>query len=629
MTAELFICKICNSRVGYKGACSHLKIHGLTVQQYYDQYENPVKICSCGADVKFISLREGYAKLCTKCARRQAKEKSEQTQLQKYGVKHFSNPEKTAKTKLKKYGNAGYSNTEKRKRTCLQKYGTEFPSQNEEIKLKIKSTNIDKYGGIGFSSNMLAEKVQATCVEKYGVDNFSKTNTFKDNLKLHNLEKYGVEHYFQTVECKEKTKQNNLEKYGVEHYFQSKECEEKLRAKLDGKRGAASIAVQDAMKQTCLSKYGVEHPMQLHEISSRCHHKYSFDGKMFDSAWELIYYIWLKDHNISFVFQPKASFTYTFNSKEHTYNPDFLVEGNYIELKGLQFFNNKNINEKMINPFDRSLDDLYEAKHQCMLANGVKIISDISEYEKYVNTTYTPDFIHLFKTDVEFPYPNNEIIKRFHHSIYTAHVGNKPSPVEAWQNKDLVYKTALNRLKYVKRCKPSDIVQGFNVSKIAPKVSVFKRSVAKHIVETYLSEFHTVFDPFSGFSGRMLGVTDCEKRYIGQDINETHVKESNEIIKTFGLNATVICKDIFESEGEYESMFTCSPYHLKEIWNENETDMSCDEWIDECLKRFKCKRYVFVVDETEKYKDKIVETITNESHFGKNNEYVIVIEQMN
>ena len=40
----------------------------------------------------------------------------------------------------------------------------------------------------------------------------------------------------------------------------------------------------------------------------------------------------------------------------------------------------------------------------------------------------------------------------------------------------------------------------------------------------------------------MLGACACGKTYVGQDINETHVKESNEIIQKFDLNATVIQK---------------------------------------------------------------------------------------
>ena len=41
----------------------------------------------------------------------------------------------------------------------------------------------------------------------------------------------------------------------------------------------------------------------------------------------------------------------------------------------------------------------------------------------------------------------------------------------------------------------------------------------------------------------------------------------------------------------------------------------------------KCKTYLFVVDNTNRYKDYIVDIITNKSHFGKNNEYVIKIDK--
>ena len=75
------------------------------------------------------------------------------------------------------------------------------------------------------------------------------------------------------------------------------------------------------------------------------------------------------------------------------------------------------------------------------------------------------------------------------------------------------------------------------------------------------------------------------------------------------------------------ALFTCPPYGGKEHWNKNndEVEMSCDEWIDICLDKYKVNKYLFVVDKTEKYKNNIVETIENKSHFGTNYEYVILI----
>lgn len=139
------------------------------------------------------------------------------------------------------------------------------------------------------------------------------------------------------------------------------------------------------------------------------------------------------------------------------------------------------------------------------------------------------------------------------------------SPVECWKQKDLIEKSVRNRIIYKSNLSSQQIARGFNISNIAKTVSVFNPIFAKHIIQTYASEYDEIFDPFSGFSGRMLGACAYGKTYIGQDINEIHVKESNEIINKFNLNATVIQKDIFESTGTYDCLFTCSPYNLKEI----------------------------------------------------------------
>lgn len=137
-----------------------------------------------------------------------------------------------------------------------------------------------------------------------------------------------------------------------------------------------------------------------------------------------------------------------------------------------------------------------------------------------------------------------------------------------------------------------------------------------------------MFDPFSGFSGRLLGACALGKHYIGQDLNEKHVNESNDIINFLNLSdlATVVQKDILTSSKErYECLFTCPPYEGKEHWNLTDIEKPCDEWINICLDKFECNKYLFVVDETIKYKNYIVDTITNKSHFGSNNEYVVLI----
>ncbi len=217
------------------------------------------------------------------------------------------------------------------------------------------------------------------------------------------------------------------------------------------------------------------------------------------------------------------------------------------------------------------------------------------------------------------------IIRNYHHSIYHAHCGNSLSPYDGWYNDDVLKKTILNRLIYINNVDPSKILRGLYISKLAPRVSIFNPVLAKYLITKYLPEYTTIFDPFSGYSGRLLGACSLGKRYIGQDLNDNAVDEANQIISFLNLDATVSQKDTLESSGEYDCLLTCPPYSTKEIYANETVFKSCDDWIDECLNRFNCNKYIFVVGSTKKYKDFIVETLGTASHLTKITEYVICL----
>ena len=227
----------------------------------------------------------------------------------------------------------------------------------------------------------------------------------------------------------------------------------------------------------------------------------------------------------------------------------------------------------------------------------------------------------------------DRLIQHFHSSIWSDHRKGEISPYDAWHNDNLLRKCIENRIIYQTNVNPNKILQGFNVSKIAPKVSVFSAGRAKIIIDKYLSEYDEIFDPFSGYSGRMLGAISLNKTYIGQDISIIHVNESNALIKFlhdngFKVYAEILCKNVLTSTGKYQCLFTCPPYADKEQWQDVPVSLrSCDDWIDECLQRFDCKKYVFVVDSTKKYADNIVDVIDNKSHFNNNGEYIVVVNK--
>ena len=109
------------------------------------------------------------------------------------------------------------------------KYGVEYCLQSEDIKEKIKITNLEKYGvNYGFQNEDIKEKIRITNLEKYGVENVFQRQDIKDNIKQTNLKKYNVEYASQCESVKEKIKQTSLKKYGVEHPSQNKEIMEKM-----------------------------------------------------------------------------------------------------------------------------------------------------------------------------------------------------------------------------------------------------------------------------------------------------------------------------------------------------------------------------------------------------------------
>ena len=190
-------------------------------------------------------------------------------------------------------------------------------------------------------------------------------------------EKYGVEYVLQSEHAKLKARETSKSLYGTEHPMQSD-------------------VVKTKTKKTLNANYGVDAPAQFHEIRRKQQMRCEYNGMKFDSLYEVAYYIWLVDHNIEFEYEPEVTFTYTYDGKHHVYMPDFKVDGKFIEIKGDHFFNKDG---SMRNPWDSSLDSLYEAKHQCMLDNGVKVIktSEMNGIMKYITETYGKSYLKQFR----------------------------------------------------------------------------------------------------------------------------------------------------------------------------------------------------------------------------------------
>lgn len=451
----------------------------------------------------------------------------------------------------------------------------------------------------------------------------------------------------------------------------SDECSKKLKF-IDGKQ--LSEEANRKRRKTNLIRYGFEHPSQnptihkkamityynrtgyKHQSHNPISRKSGIKSAKASKLENRIYNIF-NQYKLNVIPQ----YNITKGDLSHVYDfylPDYKL---LIDADGIYY------HSYISDPDGRHVRDDYDEVRIKLIPNdhifhviverneerGIKYILDY--IQNIDNSIYTYD-TELFKwcRDVGFPYPQysesrmkkdyerlvaysndkyhpyarlgDSIIRHFHKSIYDAIVTPYISPKTAWDNDELLRKVIANRLIYKNDVDPSKILSGFNISKICPRVSIFNPNLGKYICNKYLSEFDVVFDPFSGFSGRMLGVTATNKQYIGQDLNPNAVHESKKIIDLLSLNATVTIQDvILDSDKTYPCLLTCPPYGKKERYNSETIFKSCDEWITLIINKYKCDRFVFVVDKTEEYKKYVVEEIKSPSHFNTVTEKLIVI----
>lgn len=487
------------------------------------------------------------------------------------------------------------------------------------------------------------EKRKQTCKEKYDSENYMQCKDFKEKSEVTNLREYGVKNAGGSDIAIARIKATKLANHGDENYNNM----EQTYLTKEIKYGDKYYNNKMKTRQTWQKTYNIDitSPIQIPGVKLKA---LSYSSKMTTPEKKLFEFL----KNRKFQFQ----YGYELNGKSF----DFAIFNNgelklLIEIDGIYYHgltedrNGKHVRGendcerfskvpdgvKYIVCDDHNIENCFDEivkVYDMDYAEWIKSIIDELPKEfpfpKYDDKRLQKDWNHLQEWEWnKNSYVGSSIIRHFHESIWEAHVGKNISPVECWYNKELLEKTVKNRMIYSSRLSSQSIVDGFNICKIAPKVSVFNPMLAKYLIKTYLNEFSEVFDPFSGFSGRMLGCCASGKKYIGQDINMKHVIESNQIIDYLKLNATVKKQDIFIDQGKYECLFTCPPYGLKEIWNENETNYTCDMWIAQCITRYDCKKYLFVVDSSEQYKDYIIGEITNSSHFGNRKEYIILITE--
>ena len=255
----------------------------------------------------------------------------------------------------------------------------------------------------------------------------------------------------------------------------------------------------------------------------------------------------------------------------------------------------------------------------------------------YTDDELTKSYEELYKMNCDDKYHQDislntrlgdHLIQHFHPSIYHDKRAGKLSPYEAWNNDNILRSMITQGYLYHSYLNKNKILQGFNIYEPAQRVSILSAGKAKMIIDKYLNKYDEVFDPFSGYGGIMLACIAMNKRYVGQDVSEVHTCESLNMIQFLkdngvDMDASLSITDSSQTTGTYQCLITEVPSGDEECQDVVNIYTS-DEWVDLCMRNYKCNNYVFIVKNTERYVDKIVDTIYSKNILN-NNEYILLM----
>lgn len=306
--------------------------------------------------------------LCSDCARTMAWQSK--TEEEKLKIK-----EQRIKTNTELYGGIGFASktlADKVKASLEDTYGKGFdnPQKIQEIKNKTKKTNIEKYGGTGFASKELLEKGRDTCEKLYGYRNIQEDPRILAKRIQTMNERYGVDFAAQNNDIRKKQIATNIERYG----------------------GPSALCDPNVLKKsmdTQIQKYG-----KLAFIGT--HSSYIYNDILFDSSWELAFYIYHLSLGHNIIREPYSIPYVDSLGKEHMYYPDFIMDNVLYEIKNDALLNENNI---ILDRNTFSITEKTLAKTQCIRDNNVIILksADLRDCFSYMESKFGKNWKEKFK----------------------------------------------------------------------------------------------------------------------------------------------------------------------------------------------------------------------------------------
>ena len=176
---------------------------------YINQLNEIPKCKICGNNVKFYKSANRYKETCCRECDRKLKSLSHQKIWNNY----------TDEEKLNRLNHASQIKEER--------YGYSSPFASSKVKQKIKESNLNKYGVDNY--------FKSSQFKQYMEDNFYNNKEYIQKktdkaIQTCNI-KYNANSFTQTKEGKQKIKESNIKKYGIDNYAKSDDFKELFKNK--------------------------------------------------------------------------------------------------------------------------------------------------------------------------------------------------------------------------------------------------------------------------------------------------------------------------------------------------------------------------------------------------------------
>lgn len=144
------------------------------------------------------------------------------------------------------------------KQQSLERYGVAYPTQRQDVRDKIATTNRLKYGSPSpLGNSEIKQKARQTLIHRYGTTNYN--NPAQRELTC--LHRYGTKSASGNPEVREKIRQTSLRHFGVENPSCSEEVKFKITQTKQSKYGGYgwdAPPIRAKYNNTCQERYGVD-----------------------------------------------------------------------------------------------------------------------------------------------------------------------------------------------------------------------------------------------------------------------------------------------------------------------------------------------------------------------------------